>query len=103
MVMRRAVVGLALAMLATGCSSDDREVEAAIEECLRWTSNTTEAERYIGMSEAEAERAAEADGWVLRVVGRDTRCVLPRTDDAQPDRVNLWLDGSDEVVWAQRF
>jgi hypothetical protein len=49
------------------------------------------AHRTIGMAEEDAIELAEAAGLAVRVVERDGEG-LPRTDDLQPDRVNLHVE-----------
>lgn len=50
-----------------------------------------DAETLVGLTEAEAEDAAAADGWTLRVVRRDGED-LASTDDYSPTRVNVAVD-----------
>ena len=58
-------------------------------------------DRYDGLRLEQAEQRAARDGYVVRVVGRDGRC-LDRTDDRRQDRVNVYLEG-DRVARAGIF
>ncbi|MEN9803678.1 MAG: hypothetical protein RIS41_525, partial [Actinomycetota bacterium] len=54
-----------------------------------------EAETLVGLTEAEAVEAGEAQGWVVRVVARDGE-EFPITMDYSTERVNLTV--VDDVV-----
>ena len=61
-------------------------------DLCRIEAEAQERPAYFGLTEAEAERQAQADGYaVLRVVCRDGRG-LDRTDDRREDRLNVSID-----------
>ena len=55
-----------------------------------------DAEKLLGLSEAEAVEAGESQGWVVRVVARDGE-EFPITMDYSTERVNLTVD-NDVVI-----
>ena len=59
-----------------------------------------DAETLVGLSEAEAQDAAEAEGWTLRVARRDGED-LAVTEDFSPTRVNVAVaDGTVvQILW----
>ena len=57
-------------------------------ECAEEPTEETADELLVGLTEDEATEAAEACGWILRVVQRDGED-LPMTMDLRPNRVNV--------------
>jgi hypothetical protein len=57
-------------------------------ECAEEPTEETADELLVGLTEDEATEAAEACGWILRVVQRDGE-ELPMTMDLRPNRVNV--------------
>lgn len=57
-------------------------------DCAEEPTEETADELLVGLSEDEATEAAEACGWILRVVRRDGED-LPATLDLRPNRVNV--------------
>ena len=57
-------------------------------DCADEPTEESADELLVGLSEDEATDAAEACGWILRVVRRDGED-LPATLDLRPDRVNV--------------
>jgi hypothetical protein len=46
---------------------------------------------FVGLTEDEAIEAAASRGWTIRVLARDGESGI-RTDDYQPERVNLVIE-----------
>ena len=57
-------------------------------DCAEEPTEETADELLVGLTEDEATEAAEACGWILRVVRRDGED-LPMTMDLRPNRVNV--------------
>ena len=57
-------------------------------ECAEEPTEETADDLLVGLTEDEATEAAEACGWILRVVQRDGE-ELPVTMDLRPKRVNV--------------
>jgi hypothetical protein len=84
-----------LTMLAVACGDDDDAASETTEQRAGSTPSDCPAEPteqaaadLVGLSEADATSAAEACGWILRVVRRDGED-LAATRDFRPNRVNV--------------
>lgn len=80
---------------------DPTQVAALVERCVGTNPAGDAADEYLGLSPSGIRPKLRADGLTYRVLGRDGVC-LPRTDDLQPNRLNV-LIMFDRVVWARRF
>jgi hypothetical protein len=67
---------------ATGTDADPEEPAAVDQQA---------AERLVGLTEEEATKLAESNGWAVRVVSRDGES-FPITMDYRTDRVNLTVE-----------
>jgi hypothetical protein len=91
---------LSLPLVAVSCGDDDDAASdttaapAAEPACI---GQGEAVDGYVGLTEAEAEEKATADGLQLRVVGTDGECAAI-TMDLREDRVNVEL--ADGVVIA---
>lgn len=54
---------------------------------------------YLGLSADDAVKRAQREGWVVRVLHRDSSL----TDDQRFDRLNLMLDASNSVIEAKVY
>jgi hypothetical protein len=103
---RSLVIAGLTAVLATttaACGDDDNAATATTEvapptsaPCADEPTEESAADLVVGLTEAEATDAAEACGWILRVVRRDGDD-LPATLDLRPNRVNVEVT-DDEVT-----
>jgi hypothetical protein len=89
---RTALVALTalLAATAVGCGDDSPSNATGTTVPIECADEPTEelADGLVGLTESEATAAAEACGWILRVVRRDGED-LPATRDFRPNRVNV--------------
>jgi hypothetical protein len=83
-----------LAALAVACGDDDDGASDTTEsprtvpsDCPAEPTEESAAD-LVGLTEEAATAAAEAYGWILRVVRRDGED-LPATRDFRPNRVNV--------------
>jgi hypothetical protein len=91
----RALLAAALtATLAVACGDDDDVASGTTDppgtvpsDCPAEPTEESAAD-LVGLSEETANEAAEACGWILRVVRRDGED-LPATRDFRPNRVNV--------------
>lgn len=80
---------------------DQAEVAALVARCVGTIPPGDPADDYLGLGTNDFRKKLGADGLTPRILGRDDQC-LPRTDDLQPNRLNV-LIVFDRVVWARRF
>jgi hypothetical protein len=80
---------------------DQAEVATFLDRCAGTDPPGDPADDYLGLSLNDLRKKLRADGLTHRVLGRDGQC-LPRTDDLQPNRLNV-LVVFGRVVWARRF
>lgn len=107
--LARILIGLAVIpmTLLMACSSDpvpapdDPKIVAFVERCFGPNPVGDDANRFVGLSEAEFRKESEAKGLTVRILGREDEC-FPHTADGQPNRVNVLLV-EGRVVSARRF
>lgn len=107
--LARILIGLAVTpmTLVMACSSDsasapeDPKIVAFAERCFGPDPVGDDANRFVGLSEAEFRKESEAKGLTVRILGRDGECFTHTADD-QRNRVNVLLVAG-KVVVARRF
>lgn len=84
-----------------GAPGNPLGLQEFIDRCVGREDAEPAPDGYVGLTEQQLQDSPPDPANPRRIVGRDRVC-LDRTDDRQPERVNVIIDDS-RVVWAGRF